>query len=178
MTEGKKTPFYDRHIELGGRMVEFAGYAMPVQYTSIIEEHRTTRKAVGIFDLSHMGEFWARGPKAATALDYAAANNVLKLELGQAVYTPLCLESGGIVDDLLIYRVDEEEYMLVPNAANVAKDWEHLKGLIPSDVEFEDRSDRTGLIAVQGPKSQEIVEEAAGIDLSELAFYHFISGNS
>ena len=172
--EGKKTPFYERNVALGGRMVEFAGYAMPVQYTSIIEEHRTTRETAGIFDLSHMGEFWVRGPKAAAALDYAVTNNVAKLEIGQALYTPICLESGGIVDDLLIYRIAAEEYMLVPNAANIAKDWEHLKALMPPDVEFEDRSEHTGLIAVQGPKSGEIVGRAAGISLDDLAFYHFI----
>lgn len=174
MAEGKQTPFYERNVALGGRMVEFAGYAMPVQYTSIIEEHRTTRKTVGMFDLSHMGEFWARGRQAAAALDYAVANNVPRLEIGQALYTPICLENGGIVDDLLIYRVGAEEYMLVPNAANIVKDWEHLKALMPLDVEFEDRSNRTGLIAVQGPKSQAILEEAAGISLDDLAFYHFL----
>jgi aminomethyltransferase len=175
MAEGKKTPFYDRHVALNARMVEFAGYAMPVRYTSIIEEHRTTRETVGMFDLSHMGEFWARGPEAAAALDYAVTNNVPKLEIGQALYTPICLESGGIVDDLLVYRVGGEEYMLVPNAANIAKDWVHLESLMPSGVEFEDRSDRTGMIAVQGPKSRSIVEQAAGISLADMEFYHFIS---
>ncbi|MCP4230621.1 MAG: glycine cleavage system aminomethyltransferase GcvT [bacterium] len=175
MVEGRKTPFYDRHVALGGRMVEFAGYAMPVRYTSIIEEHRTTRETVGMFDLSHMGEFCARGPQVADALDYAATNNVPKLEIGQVLYTPLCIDSGGIVDDLLIYRVGAEEFMLVPNAANIVKDRVHLEGLMPSDAEFEDRSDYTGMIAVQGPRSREVVERAAGISLADMKFYRFAS---
>lgn len=172
MSKPIKTAFYDRHVALGARMVEFAGYVMPVQYTSIIDEHRVVRETAGIFDLSHMGEFFVSGSSAAEELDRLVTNNVSKLEVGQALYTPMCIESGGIVDDLLVYRISNVEYMLVVNAANIDKDWKHVTRLLPKTVDAENRSLETALVAVQGPRAEPILEDALGARLGELEYYH------
>jgi len=174
MSKAIKTPFYEKHIELGARMVEFVGFAMPVQYSGIVEEHRKVRETAGIFDLSHMGEFFVSGAAAAEELDRLVTNNVSKLEVGEALYTPICVKSGGIVDDLLVYRLSDVEYMMVVNAANIEKDWKHVSKLLPKTVDSEDRSLKTALVAVQGPLAEPILEDALGARLDEMEYYHHI----
>lgn len=174
MSKAIKTPFYEKHLELGAKMVEFAGYVMPVQYTSIVDEHRKVRETAGIFDLSHMGEFFVSGAAAAEEIDKLVTNNVSELEVGQALYTPMCIKSGGIVDDLLVYRISNVEYMMVVNAANIEKDWKHVKKLLPKTVDSENRSLETALVAIQGPRAEPILEDALGVRLNELEYFHHI----
>ena len=125
----KKTPLYEAHLRLGARMVDFAGYLLPLQYTSIVEEHLAVRRAVGVFDVSHMGEFLVRGKEALAFLQWATANDAGKLKVGRAQYSMLPNERGGVVDDIYLYRLGEEEYLMVVNAANIAKDLAHLQAL-------------------------------------------------
>jgi aminomethyltransferase len=169
-----KTPFYEKHLELGAKMVEFAGFVMPISYSGIIEEHRKVRETAGIFDLSHMGEFFFSGAAAAEAIDKLVTNNVSKLEVGQALYTPMCIETGGIVDDLLVYCIGNVEYMMVVNAANIEKDWKHVSKLLSKAVDSENRSLQTALVAVQGPLAEPIMEDALGVHLNELEYFHHI----
>ena len=153
----RRTPLYDEHVKLGGRIVEFAGYELPVWYTSQIEEHKFTRSNCGIFDLTHMGEAIFTGPKALDTIDKLLSNNPRKLEVGQAQYTLLMNDTGGIVDDLIVYRLDEEVYLWVFNGANVEKDVGWIRSKVDDESVWRHRSYQTSLIAVQGPKSEEIV---------------------
>ena len=171
MSKITKTPFYEKHVDLKAKIVEFAGFYMPVQYTGIMDEHCTVRELAGIFDLSHMGEFHLCGKEAPAALNKLVTNNVEKLKVGRVLYTPICTPEGGIVDDILVYRLAEDQYMLVVNASNIKKDWEWLSKRLPKTVTFEDRSLATGLVAVQGPQSEAILNEATGEDLSDLKYY-------
>jgi aminomethyltransferase len=173
MTKAIKTPLYDKHVSLGAKMVEFAGFMMPVQYSSIIDEHVTVRENAGIFDLSHMGEIYFSGKGAPAALNKLVTNDVEKLKEGKALYTPICTAEGGIVDDVLVYRDADESYMLVVNATNVKKDYDWIKERAPKGVKVEDRSLETALVAVQGPQSEAVLAEAAADDLSELHYYEF-----
>jgi len=167
----KKTPFYDIHQRLGAKIVEFAGYYMPVQYRSITEEHRKVRKSVGLFDLSHMGEFKISGPGARQFVQYAVTNDVGKLELGQVLYTCMCYPDGGIVDDLLVYNLGDV-YFLVVNAANIDKDFDHLTSLKNRrDVALENISDDTALLAIQGPDAEKVLAKMTEYDLPSLRFY-------
>lgn len=175
----KKTSLYDTHVELGARMVEFGGFLMPVQYTSISEEHIAVREAAGLFDVSHMGEFLVKGEDAVAYLNYVTTNDVSKLSVGKAQYTCLLNEEGGIVDDLIVYMLSEEnggEYMLVVNAANIDKDWEWLVEHKVGDVVLENISEDTALFALQGPRSTEILNELTDFDTGEVKFYHFVKG--
>jgi aminomethyltransferase len=174
----KRTPLYDEHVAAGGKMVPFAGFEMPVQYPSgITAEHKAVREAVGLFDVSHMGEFVLSGPQALDLIQKISINDASKIEVGQAQYSAMCYESGGVVDDLLVYRFPEE-YMLVVNASNLDKDlaWvrRHAGGL---DVDVEDASDRTALLAVQGPRAREALAPLAGIDLDTVRYYRFVEGD-
>ncbi len=171
MPKAVKTPLYEKHVALGAKMVEFAGFVMPVSYTGIIDEHVTVRELAGIFDLSHMGEFAVRGKGAPKALNKVVTNDVEKLPEGKALYTPICTPGGGIVDDLLVYRDGDEEFMLVVNAANIAKDYKWCGAKLPKALAPEDRSAETALIAVQGPQSEAILGEATGEDLGEVRYY-------
>ena len=171
----KKTALYDKHIEMGAKMVEFAGYWMPIQYTSITEEHFAVRNAAGLFDVSHMGEFIFKGEDALTFLNYITINNVKKLEVGQVQYSALCYPDGGLVDDLLVYRFPEH-YMMVVNAANLQKDWEHIQSYVKGEIEISNVSDLTTLLALQGPKSLEILQPLTETDLSSLNYYWFAEG--
>src|SRR5579863_8294720 len=153
----KRTPLFDEHRALDARLVEFSGWEMPVQYSSILEEHRAVRTRAGLFDVSHMGEFGVEGPDALAYLQYLVPNDVSKLAIHQALYTQLCLPDAGTIDDLLIYRLDENQYMMVVNAGNIDKDFawaEQQAGNI--DVRLTNRSDETGLLALQGPEAQSI----------------------
>jgi len=169
-TDAKKTPFYDRHIAAGAKMVEFAGYLMPVQYQSIIAEHQAVRKSVGMFDLSHMGEFVVRGPGALAFLQKMTTNDVAALEDYKIQYSLLCYEDGGIVDDLLVYQFPDR-YFLVVNGVNIEKDFAWLSAHLPEDVKLENISDQIGLLAIQGPKAQEVMAQLTSFDLDSLGYY-------
>ncbi|MDY0340003.1 MAG: glycine cleavage system aminomethyltransferase GcvT [Coriobacteriia bacterium] len=161
--EGRRTPLYDEHLALGARMVDFAGWQMPVQYAGIIEEHTAVRTAAGIFDVSHMGEFRIFGPEAKAALQHVFTNDLDRIdELGSALYTVMCDEDGGIIDDLIVYHTGDIEYLIVANASNRETDWAWITSHISESVEAVDESDRTALIAVQGPEALRIVGELAG----------------
>ncbi|HMX39480.1 MAG TPA: glycine cleavage system aminomethyltransferase GcvT, partial [Saprospiraceae bacterium] len=182
----KNTPLTDRHIALGAKMAEFAGYNMPISYTSITDEHHAVRKSVGVFDVSHMGEFIVRGKDALAFLQSATSNDVSKLQPGEVQYSCLPNKKGGIVDDLLVYRLDdtpemttagEQSFMLVVNASNEAKDWRWLKRLArPFEVKMQNISAKTGLIAVQGPKAAEALRKLTDIDLGSIKYYNFRRG--
>ena len=153
----KKTVLYEEHLELGAKMTPYGGYLMPLQYEGIIAEHRAVREEVGVFDVSHMGEFLIKGDEAAAFLDKLLTNPVSDLKVGRVRYSPMCYKTGGTVDDLVVYALDEG-YMLVVNAANRHKDAEWIKSLLPEEgVSFEDISEETSLLAVQGPKSKDVM---------------------
>jgi aminomethyltransferase len=158
----RRTPLYEQHQSLGARMVPFAGYEMPIQYTGIVGEHRAVREDAGIFDLSHMGEFHFDGPKAQVAVDKLVSSDIAGLEMGQARYGLLCNERGTIVDDVIVYRTGPEHLLMVVNAANIDKDQAHVRKHLAKDVGFVDRSNDTALIAVQGPRAADIIGRVAG----------------
>ncbi len=174
----KRTPLHDEHVALGGKMVPFAGYEMPVQYPSgITAEHRAVRSAAGLFDVSHMGEFIVRGPQALELLQHVTVNDVSKIAVGQAQYSAMCRESGGVIDDLLVYRF-ADRFMVVVNASNHAKDlaWIREQGAA-FDADVQDRSDDTALLALQGPAAREILRPLADIDVDAVLYYHFAEGS-
>lgn len=156
-----RTPLYDRHVAAGAKMVPFAGYEMPIQYAGIVAEHRAVRTQAGLFDLSHMGEFYFGGPNAGAAIDRLVSSDIAGLAVGQARYGLLCNERGTIVDDVIVYRLAPEHYMMVVNAANIAKDAAHVRAHLPADVRFGDGSAHTALIAIQGPKAESILARLA-----------------
>lgn len=171
-----RTPLSQVHEELGARMIDFAGWYMPVEYTGVLEEHRAVRKSAGLFDLSHMGEFILSGPDAQANLQYLLSNDISELRPGKAQYTLLLNDDGGIVDDLLIYALAQDEYLLVVNAANVSKDRDWIRARLQGNVTFADRSDATALIAIQGPKSSAILQRHASVDLSSIPPFAFARG--
>ncbi len=172
----KKTALFDKHVALGAKMVPFAGYEMPVRYTSEIEEHHAVRKGVGIFDVSHMGEFLIRGPHALDLIQRITSNDAAKLTPGKVQYSCLPNATGGIVDDLLVYMLKPEEYMLVVNAGNIEKDWNWISGHNTMGAEMENISDKISLLAVQGPKAQATVQKLTDNDLSAQKYYTFSTG--
>jgi aminomethyltransferase len=171
----KETPLYAEHVEAGARMVPFAGFTMPLQYTGIIPEHRAVREAAGLFDLSHMGEFRVSGSDAVEAIDRLVTNDIAGLDVGQVRYTPMTYPDGGIVDDLLVYRFTDH-LMLVVNAANIEKDIAWIRDHLEGDVSLRDESDQTALIAIQGPRAGEILQKLTETDLSGIGYYHFTTG--
>ena len=177
------TPLTEKHIALGAKMVEFAGYNMPVSYEGITEEHLNVRNNVGVFDVSHMGEFVIRGLEALDLIQKITSNNAAKLEIGQAQYSCMPNNEGGIVDDLLVYRLTEDHcaegekaYLLVVNASNMEKDWNWIEKNNTFDTQMINISNITGLIAVQGPKAAEALQPLTDVNLSEIAFYTFVKG--
>ena len=179
MSDLKHTPLHDVHVELGARMVPFAGYEMPVQYESILEEHRIVRSAVGLFDLSHMGEIELRGEEAVAFLRYALVSDPGALEVGQAQYSMLCQDDGGIIDDLICYRLEEHRFLVVCNASNhdaVLQQLERLLAHGDFDGQLEDRSARTALIAPQGPNAAALLAELTDANLEDIANYHAVEG--
>ena len=172
----KNTALTDTHTQLGAKMVPFAGYNMPVQYAGINAEHDTVRKAVGVFDVSHMGEFILKGDQALDLIQRVTSNDAAKLYDGKVQYSCLPNEEGGIVDDLLVYRVDEKTYMLVVNASNIEKDWNWISKFNTNGVEMKDISDRTSLLAVQGPKAAEALQSLTDLDLASMEYYTFSKG--
>ncbi|MBM3267281.1 MAG: glycine cleavage system aminomethyltransferase GcvT [Candidatus Sericytochromatia bacterium] len=175
-TATSRTPLHARHVALGARLVPFAGYELPVQYASIVAEHQAVRQAAGLFDVSHMGEFLVSGPGAAAFLARAVPGDVLGMDVGKAIYTQFCNAAGGVVDDLLIYRL-ADHYLLVVNASNIAKDWEHLQSLSPpADATLIDASEKTALLALQGPRAAALLQPLADMDLSALKAFRLAQG--
>jgi aminomethyltransferase len=180
VTELQRTPLHDLHGELGARLVPFAGYEMPVQYTSIIDEHRTVRSAVGLFDLSHMGEIDIGGEEPVAFLRHALVSDPGALEVGQAQYSMACQVDGGIIDDLIVYRRADDRYLVVCNASNRTAVLEQLTGLLARGdfgATIDDRSDRTALIAPQGPNAAALLGELTDLDLSAIGNYRSAKGS-
>lgn len=169
----KQTPLYGRHKALGAKVIDFGGWAMPVQYSGILDEHKTVREAAGIFDVSHMGEVWFRGPRAAEAVQRLVTNDVGKLADGGAMYTCACRPTGGIVDDLIVYRQHGDSFLIVVNASNVEKDFGWFQEQAGSLCEIVNRSDEFGLLAVQGPKAVALVQSLADAPVAELKSFTF-----
>ncbi len=174
--ELKKIALNDIHEKLGAKMVGFAGYNMPVRYTSDLEEHMQVREKAGVFDVSHMGEFMVTGPNALALIQKVTSNDASKLYDGKAQYSCLMNIVGGIVDDLLVYRFNEEKYLLVVNASNIKKDWEWINKNNDVNAELENISDQTSLFAVQGPQAMDVLQKLTDVDLKEMGFYTFKVG--
>ena len=172
----KTTPFTIRHIELGAKMHEFAGYNMPIEYSGITDVHMTVRNGVGVFDVSHMGEFWVKGPKALSFLQKVTSNDVSVLSKGKVQYSCFPNGKGGIVDDLLVYHFEENKYLLVVNASNIEKDWNWCVENNTEGAELENASDWMAQLAVQGPKATEMLQKLTNINLSEIPYYTFTVG--
>lgn len=175
------TPLHAAHVALGAKMAPFAGYDMPIQYSGILAEHRAVRAAAGLFDVSHMGEFTVRGPQAEAFVQRLVTNDAATLTDGRAMYAVLCHESGGAVDDLLVYRFAPDHFMLVVNASNRAKDWAHARAVLAAgdgadggfECELTDDSDHVALLALQGPAAFAIFEAAFGFSAAHVPYYHF-----
>ncbi len=172
----KDTPLTPKHEELGAKLVDFAGFRMPVQYSGVNDEHHAVREKVGLFDVSHMGEFIVSGPRALDLIQKISSNDASELFPGKAQYSCMPNIEGGIVDDLIVYMLDEDRYMLVVNAANIEKDWEWINSWNDVGARLEDKSDETSLIAVQGPRSPEVLRSLTATDIDAIKFYHFEKG--
>lgn len=172
----KKTPLCNVHEKLGARMIDFSGWYMPVQYSSIIEEHNAVRGNVGLFDLYHMGEFWLTGKDAMKNVQKIVTNDIEALSDRQIAYTPMCRPDGTIVDDLLVYRWNEYKFLLVVNAANLDKDFAWIKSQLEGEVELSNDSDPTGLIAIQGPNAEAVLQKLTRQRLKAIKFYWFTTG--
>src|SRR6187397_264997 len=174
----KNTPFTNKHIALGAKMAEFAGYNMPISYSGINDEHHNVRKNAGVFDVSHMGEFILKGEHALDLIQKVTTNDASKLTKGKAQYSCLTNEKAGIVDDLIVYCIEENKvYMLVVNASNIEKDWNWIVEHNTSDVEMHNISDQTCLLAVQGPNATKILQPLTEMDILNLKYYSFVKGN-
>lgn len=173
----KKTPLYEKHVALNAKIIDFGGWAMPVQYTNVIDEHRTTRNAATLFDICHMGEITVRGPQALDLLQFALTRNLQKQEIGQIKLSALLNDNGGIIDDLTVYKLAQDYYMLVTNAATGERDWERINALrevCGFECTLENISDNTGKLDLQGPCAQEILCKLTHYDLNTLPYYHFV----
>ena len=171
----KNTPLFDRHIELGGNMVSFGGYLLPTHYSGINLEHLGVRSKAGLFDVSHMGEFIISGSDAESFLQKVTVNDVASLSVGQAQYSAMCYANGGMIDDILVYK-KKNEFMLVVNAANNEKDLDWLNSHAKGDIRIENMSDNIGLVAIQGPRSRNILQTLTDSNLTNIQFYHFVEG--
>ncbi|WP_339925832.1 glycine cleavage system aminomethyltransferase GcvT [uncultured Cyclobacterium sp.] len=176
MENVKKVTLNDIHHALGAKMIPFAGYDMPVRYSSDIEEHKTVRENVGVFDVSHMGEFIVEGPNALDLIQKVSSNDAATLKIGQAQYTCFPNLQGGVVDDFLTYKLDEERYMLVVNASNIDKDWKWIQQHNTQNAKLENISDQTCLFAIQGPNAIKAIQSLTSISLKDIPFYHFVTG--
>lgn len=175
MTDLKRTPLFHEYKKLGAKTIDFGGWDLPVQFSSIKEEHEATRTAAGLFDVSHMAELMVEGPDSLAFLQKMLTNDVSKLEPGKAQYTIMCYENGGTVDDLIVYHLDEKKYLLVVNAANRSKDFEWLNTHKEGDVTINDVSDEYVQLAIQGPKAEEALQKLTDVDLSSIKFFRFKS---
>jgi aminomethyltransferase len=172
----QKTALHAVHQSLGAKMVPFAGFDMPVRYSSDLDEHHTVRKAVGVFDVSHMGEFWVMGPNALDLIQWVTSNDASKLIPGKVQYSCLPNGKGGIVDDLLVYCIGPEEYMLVVNASNIEKDWNWIQSQNRFGAKMENFSDNISLLAVQGPLAKQVIQKLTEVDLEPIPYYNFTKG--
>jgi len=172
----KNTALTEKHIALGAKMVPFAGYNMPVTYEGINAEHATVRNGVGVFDVSHMGEFILKGEKALDLIQRVTSNDASKLYDGKVQYSCLPNQDGGIVDDLLVYKIDDKTYMLVVNASNIEKDWNWIQQFNTEGVEMHNISDQTSLLAIQGPKAADALQSLTDVDLASMEYYTFVKG--
>ena len=172
----KSIALQDKHISLGAKMIEFAGYNMPVSYSGLNDEHATVRNAVGVFDVSHMGEFILKGDNALDLIQRVTSNDASVLTDGKAQYSCLPNGKGGIVDDLLVYRIDEKTYMLVVNASNIDKDWNWISSHNTKGVDMKNISDRTSLLAIQGPKAVDTLQKLTSVKLADIPYYSFTKG--
>ena len=172
--ENKKTCLYDKHVALGALISPFGGFEMPIQYTNIVDEHQAVRQACGVFDVSHMGEVLISGPDAERYVNHIFTNDVREMPVGKILYGMMCYGNGGVVDDLLVYKMDTDCFFLVINASNIAKDWvwiqEQAKGY---EVTLNHQSDYYGELAIQGPQAEAVMEEVLGLPCKELTFYTF-----
>ena len=172
----KKTPFFDIHTQLGAKISLFGGYQMPIQYSGVKQEHLAIRQKLGVFDVSHMGEFWVEGPNAFDLLQFICSNDISKLTPGKAQYNYLPNEQGGVVDDLIVYHIHTEKYLLVVNASNVEKDWNHiLKQNQKFEAKLENASEKTALLAIQGPKALTAMQSICNAQLDQLSHYSHIT---
>jgi glycine cleavage system T protein (aminomethyltransferase) len=171
----KKTKFYNVHKKLGAKIIEYAGFEMPVQYSSIIAEHKAVRNSVGMFDVSHMGEIFISGNKALDFVQEITTNDASKLFPGRVQYSAMCYRDGGIVDDLLVYRLDEKEFMLVINASNTDKDFKWMNDNNNVGTKLENLSDEYSLLAVQGPNSKDVIKKLTDVNIDKLEYYHFVN---
>ena len=172
----KSTVFETVHKDLGAKMTPFAGYNMPIEYSGVSNEHLVVRHGVGVFDVSHMGEIWIKGPQALALIQRITTNDAAVLRIGKAQYTCMPNGRGGIVDDILLYRYDEQKYLLVVNAANIDKDWAWIQANNTMDAELENASDKISQLAVQGPKAQEVMQRLASVNLADIPYYSFKTG--
>lgn len=173
----KRTIFYDQHEKKGAKLIDFGGFEMPVQYAGIKQEHHAVRERAGLFDVSHMGEFIVKGSEALNLIQKVTINDASKLEPGKAQYSAMCYENGGIVDDLLVYMIDENNYMLVVNGSNIEKDWDWVVSQNSMNAEIENRSEEIALLALQGPESVNILQKLTDTDVSGIKFYTFETGS-
>ncbi|TVQ66208.1 MAG: glycine cleavage system aminomethyltransferase GcvT [Balneolaceae bacterium] len=173
----KRTPFYDKQTKAGAKMIDFGGFEMPVQFSGIKQEHTAVREKAGLFDVSHMGEFFLKGEGALDLIQKVTINDASKLVTGKAQYTAMCYEDGGIVDDLLVYMLGKNEYMLVVNASNIEKDFDWISKHHQHDAELVNRSDKTALLALQGPASAAILQKLTEVDVEGIGFYTFTTGS-
>jgi aminomethyltransferase len=173
----RRTSLFTEHVALGAKMIEFAGWEMPAQYSGIIDEVRAVRSRVGVFDVSHMGEFQVTGRGAFEFLQNLVTNDLAKMDDGRVQYNAMCLPTGGVVDDLLVYRFSQDRWMLVVNAANLDKDWEWVNKNAPDSVETNDATAETTLVALQGPRAQELLGTLTTSDLGAIGYYHFVEGS-
>ncbi len=173
----KKTPLYQEHLKFGARIVEFGGWAMPVQYSSIIAEHTAVRTAAGLFDVSHMGEFMVEGPEAMAAINHLITHDLAPAAVDQAIYSPMCYPNGTVVDDILVYRLAEQKFLVVVNAGNMEKDWEwFLENCRDFDCDLDNISHDVGQLALQGPLAQQVLQRLTDADLSQIRFYRAQQG--
>ena len=172
----KSTVFESIHQGLGAKMMPFAGYNMPIEYSGIVNEHLAVRNGVGVFDVSHMGEIWVKGSQALALIQRITTNDVSALTIGKAQYTCMPNGKGGIVDDILVYRYEEQKYLLVVNAANIDKDWAWIQANNTIGAELENASDRLSQLAVQGPKALEVMQRLTSVDLAGIPYYSFTTG--
>lgn len=172
----KRTPLFDVHVSLGAKMVPFAGFEMPVQYSGLTQEHFAVRESVGMFDVSHMGQFFVEGKDAKELLQKVTTNNLDLIENGKAQYTCLPNAEGGIIDDLIVYKMNDEKYFVVVNASNIEKDFAHIQAHNKFDATLNNASDEMSLIAIQGPKAKETLQKLTSVDLSTLPYYSFTEG--
>src|SRR6266700_1621292 len=172
----KRTPLFDVHCDSKAKLVDFGGWNMPVQYSSILEEHNAVRTGVGLFDVSHMGEIEIRGSEAMKLVDYVSTNNAAKLKPGQAHYSALLYEHGGFVDDILVHKISDHDFFLCVNASNQEKDFEHIRSHNHFEAEVEFASDRYAQLAIQGPKALATLQKLTDIRLSAIKYYWFTDG--